>query len=124
VPSSSSHSWHPYPFHCHSTSSSVPSTTLDIQHRHSWWDALPCHYDPHWLNTAFIFLGFWTWTHEKDSRCSPQMVFVMLRFLNTYVQEFCFVFVVWLVWVHYPFLDFNLWIGPGFIFYSCSFFIF
>ena len=22
-----------------------------------WWDVLPCLYDPHWLNSAFIFLG-------------------------------------------------------------------
>ena len=22
-----------------------------------WWDVLPCLYDPHWLNSAFIFLA-------------------------------------------------------------------
>ena len=40
---------------------------LKTHHKHLWWDALPCWYDPQWLNT-FIFLGLLTylkpWSHK------------------------------------------------------------
>ena len=56
-----------YPLYCHSTSSSVPSIALHLQnflktlHYHTWWDALTCCFDPHWLNNTFIFLALWTY---------------------------------------------------------------
>ena len=62
-----------------------------------------------WENDLFNFSEFlWTdcvhlhflvyeppWTHEKDTKCSPQMVLVVLRTLNMCVLEFCVVSVVW-----------------------------
>ena len=30
---------------------------LRTLHHHFWWDALPCHYDPHALNNTFVFPG-------------------------------------------------------------------
>ena len=30
---------------------------LKTIHSHFWWDALPCHFDPHWINNTFPFLG-------------------------------------------------------------------
>ena len=45
---------------------------------------------------------------------STQLVFVVLRILNTCVLLFCVVSVFGL------FVVFNLWIGPGLIFKPCS----
>ena len=36
-------------------------TALKTLHSHYWWDALPCCYDPNWLNNTFIFLGLQTY---------------------------------------------------------------
>jgi len=35
----------------------IYTTLLKTLHSHFWWDVLPCHYDPHWLSTTFIFFG-------------------------------------------------------------------
>jgi len=34
---------------------------LKTLHSHFWWDALPCCYDPHWLNNTFTILGLSTY---------------------------------------------------------------
>jgi len=56
VPLSSSQSKYSHPIHCHSTTYHHQShtlhwiyTTFKILHSHFWWDAVPCHYDPHRL---------------------------------------------------------------------------
>jgi hypothetical protein len=44
-------------------------------HTHFQWDALPCHYVPHWLTTIFIFLGLQTYLNSyKDSQFPSPMV--------------------------------------------------
>jgi len=48
------------PFH---NISSVLCSKLDTQHflkpsSHFWWDVLPCHYEPHWLNTTFLYMVY------------------------------------------------------------------
>jgi hypothetical protein len=34
---------------------------LKTLHSHFWWDALPCCYDPQWLNNTCICLDLWTY---------------------------------------------------------------
>jgi len=78
---------------------------LKTLHDHFWWDVLPCHYDPCWPNTTFIFLVYkLTWTHEEDAQFSPQMVLVVLRIWNVCVLDLCVVSVVWSVRVHGSFM--------------------
>ena len=73
------------------------TTHLKTLHSHIWWDALPCHYDLHWLNNTFMFLGLQlTWMYE-DSQFSPQMVVMVLRILNMCFQDFYVVSVVYSV---------------------------
>ena len=88
----------------HNILSSVWSIALDIQHFlkpfcRFWWDVLPCRYDPHWLNTTFIFLGLrnylnpWSFTIFSIDGVSA------VEKLNASVLDFCVVSVVWSVWV-------------------------
>jgi len=63
------------PIHC------VGYTAHLLKHSHSW-DVLPHHC---WLNTAFIFLGLWTF--YKDTQFSPHMALVVWN-LNTCIL-FC-----------------------------------
>ena len=44
------------PIHCNRY-----TALLKTLHCHFWWDTLPFPYDPHWLNTTFIFLGLYTY---------------------------------------------------------------
>ena len=70
---------------------------LKTLHSHLWWDALPCCYDSHLLNTTFIFLGLYTslntWRFTIFSTDG-------VKYLNTCVLNFCVASVVWSVWVH------------------------
>jgi hypothetical protein len=101
VPSSSSHSLLTFP----SIYYTVYTALLTTFHSHFWCDALPCHYDPCWLNnTLYILVYKITWTRE-ESQFSPRMVVVVLRILNTCVLGFCDVFVFWSFWVLWP----SLW---------------
>jgi len=46
------------PLHITSTIHCIRYTSLlKTLHSQFWWDALLYHYDPHWLNTTFSFLG-------------------------------------------------------------------
>jgi hypothetical protein len=89
-------------------------------HGHFWWDALPFCSD--WLNNTFRVLAYkLTWTNE-DTQFSPQMELGVLQILNMCILDFfCCVCGLnslssWLA----AFMVFNLWIGPGSIFESCS----
>jgi len=62
------------------------STLLNTLHCHSWWDALPCCYDPHLLNNVNVLVYKLMWTHE-DSQFSPQLVLVVLRIIKTRVLD-------------------------------------
>jgi len=33
---------------------------LKTLNNHFWWNMLPCHYDPHWLNNTYISFGLQT----------------------------------------------------------------
>ena len=45
----------------HTIISLIYLALLKTLHIHFWWDALPCHCDPHWLNITFVFLGLWNY---------------------------------------------------------------
>ena len=96
------------PFHCIGY-----TTLLKTLRSHFCEVALPSHYDLHWWNTMFIFLGLLTclnpWRFTVLSTCSVSGV-----------KNFCVMSVFWSVWVQSCFHGFNLWISPGFIFDSCS----
>ena len=47
-----------------------------------------------------------TWNREEGLHFSPQIVGLALRILNMCVLDFCFVSVVWSVWVRGSFYDF------------------
>ena len=70
---------------------------LKTFHNHFWWEALPCCYVPHLLNTTFIFLGLYTrlnmWRFTIFSTDG-------VKYLNTCILDFCVVSVVWSVWDH------------------------
>ena len=53
---------------------------LKTLHCHFWWDVLPYCWDPHWLNTTFMYFLVYkhTWAHE-DSQFSPQIMLVVIR---------------------------------------------
>ena len=81
----------------HCTGYTAYLTTL---HSQLCWDALPCSYDTHLLNTTFLFLGLWTepnpWSFTIFSNDGVSGV----KNLNTCVQNCCVVSVLWSGWVH------------------------
>ena len=61
----------------HNTSSSCLihciryTALLKTLHNKFWWDVLPWHYDPHWLNNILIFLSLQTSLNSWNSQFSP-----------------------------------------------------
>ena len=95
---------------------------LKTFHSHVWWDALPCPYDPHWLNFTFSFLvlriylkpwRFTIFSTDGASGVKKLNICVLDFLLSLWSDQFEFMAHI---------LVFNLWIGTGFIFESCSWF--
>jgi len=94
---------------------------LKTLYSHFWWDVLPCCFEPHWLNNTFIFLGLSTYLN-------PWRFIIFTKDDVNYVKNFQYVFSGFLCCVgglvRLEFMSVfkvvNLWIGPGFIFESCS----
>ena len=85
-------------------------------HSHIWWDALPFCYEPHWLNSTFIFLGVYTYLNlwrftvfSTDGVKNLSPCILDFSVVSSNQSEFVAVF-----------MFFNFLIGPGFIFESYS----
>jgi len=98
VPSSSSRSLLTFPsssLQFHNTSSSVPSTTLDIQcflKPFTITSGKMCYHDVmiyiDWIIHLYFLAYKLTWTLDENSQYSPKIVLVVLRILNTCVLDF------------------------------------
>jgi hypothetical protein len=133
VPSCSSHSLLTFlssSQHFHNTSSSVPSTAVDIQHflkpftvtsGEMCYRAVMIYID--WIIHLYFLASKLTWTLDENSQYSPKIVLVVLRILKTCVLEF--LLFLWSDQSEFMvlFMVFNLWIRSGFIFESGSYFL-
>ena len=92
-------------FYC--TECTAPLKNLHI---HFQWEAVPWHFDPHWLNSTFIFIGLRTYLNpHRFTVFSMDGVRTCSGFLSCLwsdQSEFMALFMV-----------FNLWIDPGFYFW-------
>jgi hypothetical protein len=133
VPSSSSHSLLTFPsssLQFHNTSSSVLSTTMDIQHflkpftitsDEMCYRAVMIYID--WIIQLYFLAYKLTWTLDENSQYSPKIMLVVLRILNTCVPDL--LLFLWSDQSEFMalFMVFNLWISSGFIFESGSYFL-
>jgi len=94
---------------------------LKTLYNHFCWDVLPCCFEPHWLNSTFIFRGLSTYLN------SWRFIIFTIDYVN-YIKNFQYMFSGFFCCfgglVHLEFMAVfkvvNLWIVPCFIFESCS----